>query len=94
MNDKTVSAAPVDVLAVMGGAAAVLDTPTPCETAKLLREARAAVAELIPAAGGALHDLLAMVAAADRGEVWVTNAGTRARLENLAAALAAVGVQP
>lgn len=44
MNEKT---APVDVLAVMDGAAAVLDTPTPCETAKLLRQARAAVEELI-----------------------------------------------
>lgn len=39
----------VDVLAVMAGAAAVLDTPTPCETANLLRQARAAVAELIAA---------------------------------------------
>jgi len=47
-----------------------------------------AMAALIQASAGALADLDAMVAAADRGEVWVVNAGTRLRLEELRAALA------
>lgn len=47
-----------------------------------------AMAELMQASAGALADLDAMVAAADRGEVWVVNAGTRLRLEALRAALA------
>lgn len=47
-----------------------------------------AMAELMHASAGALADLDAMVAAADRGEVWVVNAGTRLRLEALRAALA------
>lgn len=83
--------APVDVLAVMSGAAAVLDTPTPCESAKLLREARTAVAELIEKAHAAQADLRAMIAAAERGEVWVVSSSNRLRDENLAAALARVG---
>ena len=44
--------------------------------------------DLAHAAAAALSDLDAMVAAADRGEVWTVNAGTRLRLDNLRAVLA------
>lgn len=50
-----------------------------------------AVPDLVAALGGALMDLEAMTAAADRGEVWHVNAGTRARLEAARAALAKAG---
>jgi hypothetical protein len=52
--------------------------------------ARAAVAELIDTAAGGLNDLHAMIDAADRGEVWVVNAGTRLRLDALRASIARV----
>lgn len=83
---------PVDVLAVLDTACKLHKEGAYADAWEVelerISEARAAVAELLPAAGGALSDLLAMVAAADRGEVWVTNAGTRQRIENLRAALA------
>lgn len=54
-----------------------------------LRDTRAAVAKLLEDAGAALHDLHAMVDAADRGEVWRVNGATRTRLAALINALAA-----
>lgn len=39
------------------------------------------------AAEGALMDLRAMIEAADRGEVWTVNAGTRLRIAALSKAL-------
>ena len=55
-----------------------------------LHAPRIDVDELANASAGVLHDVLAMVAAADRGEVWVVNAGTRLRIEALQTALANV----
>ena len=67
------------------------DIAAAAQAAVEMAEARAAVAELVEASAGGLNDLLAMVAAADRGEVWVTNVGTRLRLDALRAALARIG---
>lgn len=96
------NAAKVDVLAVMDYHAFLMQNR--CETARTIKghanrakerdaakAARDAVAELVDASGAGLSDLLAMVAAADRGEVWTVNAGTRLRLQALTAALARVG---
>lgn len=43
--------------------------------------------DLCFASEGALMDLRAMIEAADRGEVWVVNAGTRLRIAALSKAL-------
>jgi hypothetical protein len=82
---------PVGVLAVMDAAQKRWALVHETGNAEAMREARAAVAELTAAAAGGFGDLLAMVDAADRREVWTVNAGTRLRLERLAAALARIG---
>lgn len=84
----------VDVRGVMRSAAFELRTVTTGNeglVANQLDVACAAVAELIEKAHAAQADLRAMIAAADRGEVWVVSSANRLRDENLAVALASVG---
>jgi len=49
---------------------------------------------LAEAAAAGLADLQAMIDAADRGEVWTVNAGTRLRLEALQVAVVNIGSAP